>query len=211
MKNKSSKKIAVISGGTGYLGSAIAHQLVENGFEVVLISKTKGVDITNPKAVEKLAEKVKNKFGTITALIHASSAPLIRQPVLTGSLKDFESQFSVNVLGAFNLFKSFCPLIIPGGAIVGITSQAIEKNDYFPSGSYLPSKFALKGLLKVLSHELKDRSIRVYEIAPAFMPGGLNQDLPEVVKKFIQAKSRPEEITTPEEVAKLITKLINAF
>lgn len=219
------KKIAVISGGAGYLGSAIAQKLADNGLIVVAITKTAKAaadliknesvhyiasDITDTESLEKVAEEVKNRFGQVSAVIHAASAPLVRKPILAQSREDFESQLSVNVSGAFNLFKFFCPIALPGSAIIGITSQAIGGNAaHSPSGSYIPAKYALRGLLRILLKELREQSIRVYAVAPAFMPGGLNRDIPKAAVEFIRKKNPPEEITGPEEVAELIYELIN--
>jgi len=206
------------------LGSAISRKLADNGFTVVAITKTNkadvienesiryiAADVTDAESVEKIAEEIKNRFGKVFAVIHAASTPLVRKPLLSESLKDFESQLSVNVAGAFNLFKFFCPIILSRGAIIGITSQAINgEAAQSPSGSYIPAKYALRGLLRVLSKELKDhKSIRVYGVAPAFMPGGLNRDIPKAALEFIKTKSLPEEITSPEEVAETILDLIN--
>ncbi|MDO8743458.1 MAG: SDR family oxidoreductase [Candidatus Azambacteria bacterium] len=221
----SNKKIAVISGGAGYLGSAIARKLAGNGFTVVAITKTNKTatdiiknefinyvtaDITDTESIKKIAEEVKNRFGKVSAVIHAASAPLVREPLLSQSLKDFQSQLSVNIVGAFNLFKSFYPIILPGGTIIGITSKAADTGAaHSPSGSYIPAKYALRGLLRVLSSELKEQSILVCGVAPAFMPGGLNRDIPKAVVEFIKKKSSPEEITSPEEVAEVIFDIIN--
>ncbi len=203
---KETEKIAVISGGAGYLGSAIARKLSDRGFVVVIIS----IDITNTAEVEKIAKEIKNQFGKISTIIHAASAPLVRKPILAESREEFESQLSVNVIGAFNLFKFFCPMVVSGGAVIGITSQAINGGaTHSPRGSYIPAKCALRGLLRVLSQELREQSIRVYGVAPAFMPGGLNRDIPKAAIEFIKKKSSPEEITSPKEVVDTILDIIN--
>lgn len=219
-------KVAVISGGTGYLGSSITQALINSNFIVVVINRNKkenttdfinnqsvqwfGADITNYQAVEQIAKKVKDQFGVVSTIIHAASAPLIRRPMLEQSLDDFEWQFKINVIGAFNLFKYFCPIIIPGGTVIGITSKSIDAGiTSLPSGSYIPAKYALRGLLRVLSNELKDQAVGVYGVAPAFMPGGLNRDLPDPIKELLKKKSKPQDITTPEEVAETVLRLIN--
>ena len=209
MKTKLSKKVVVISGGSGYLGSFITHLLKERDFVVLVLDK-KTVDITDAKAIRLAAKKIKAKYGAIEAVIHAASAKLIRQPVLSQSEKDFKSQFSVNVLGAFNLFKYFCPIISKGGAIIGITSKSIDADKNSPSGSYIPAKYALRGLLNILREELSQQSVRVYEVAPAFMPGGLNGDIPKKILEFIQKKSKSEAMTTPEEISKKILEMIDS-
>lgn len=217
------REVAIISGGAGYLGSAISQKLSDSGFVVIAISKdetTTGkeneyirritADITDENSMEKIAKEIEKQFGKISTIIHSASAPLIRKPVLSESVENFELQFKVNVTGAFNLFKFFIPLLSSNGSVIGITTKSIVNDaPHSPSGSYIPAKLALNGLLRVISCELKEKSIRVYGVAPAFMPGGLNNDIPQTVAEFIKKKSLPEEITNPENVADIILELIN--
>jgi len=215
------KEVVVISGGVGFLGSFVVKQLIGRGFLVVIIDKNGDSttleskeavfiksDITDIQAVEKASKEIKDRFGSVSAVIHAASAPIIRQTLLEESLSEFESQFLVNVKGAFNLFKYFCPIISAGGAIIGITSKYIEPDAIsLPVGSYVPAKMALRGLLRTLSKQIE--GIRVYAVSPAFMPGGLSADLPEKIMEFIKKKSEPSQITNTKEVSDVILKLID--
>lgn len=206
MKQKSSEKVVVISGGSGYLGNSIAKLFKKSGFTVLNVD----IDITKRGEVKEFSDRVINRYGQIYCIIHAASAPLVRKFILSGTENDFRSQFSVNVTGAFYLFQNLSSVLIPGGAIIGITTKAIEPGTpYSASGSYVPAKYALRGLLRVLSNELKDRSIRVYALSPAFMPGGLNQELSKGIKEFIIRKSAPGDITNPTEVAEFLLELVS--
>lgn len=223
MSDYYNKKIVVVAGGSGYLGSHIVSTLIKADFFVVIIATRNNnnfvnnssvyfldVDISDSEAVAKGAQEIFDKFGKIFAIIQAASAPLIRESILVGSVDAFRSQFKVNVVGAFNLFKYFCPNMIENGMIVGITSQAIESEALITSsGSYIPAKYALRGLLRVLATELQKQSISVCAVAPAFMPGGLNGDISEPVMEFIKKKSQPENITSPEYVAQVVVDLLN--
>lgn len=218
------QRVVVVAGGLGYLGGCIVNRLAKEGITVAVISrKTMNssnnstenkiyffeADLTDSEAMFNIAAKIKNTFGSIFGVIQAASAPLSRQGLLGDGNFDFDQQFSVNVLGSFNLFKSLQPLISKNGSIIAITSKAIESGVNFGStGFYVPAKQALRSLLRVLSKELLGRLVRVYAVAPAFMPGGLNADLPFKVTEFIQAKSREEDITSPELVAQVVVKLI---
>jgi len=199
--------VAVISGGTGYLGKEISILLTQNHFKVFSIGR-KDVNITDEQSVEKFAEKIKNECGEVDVLIHAAGAPLIRKSILSVASNDFNNQLDVTVLGAFNLIKYFRPLLSPNSSIIGITSEVVDGNSYTPSGPYLPAKYALKGLLKALYNELKGQ-VRVYAVSPAFMPGGLNSDMPEKVLNLLVQKTSPENITNPKEVAQNVLELIN--
>jgi len=223
--SKQNKQVVVVAGGFGYLGSFIVDQLIANDFKVVVICRQDNqtsaltdkdgvyffaADITDYEAILKVATEVKNIFGSVFAVIQATGATCSGLSIFSGSALDFSKQFAVNVSGSFNLFKAFKPIISDNGAIIGITSKAIEAGaNYMVAGAYLLAKQALRNLLKALARELQTQSIRVYAVAPAFMPGGLNSNLPPKVMEFIQVKSKPEDITKPEAVAQVVIKLIN--
>jgi len=215
------KKVVVLSGGTGYLGNAISTKLAQNDFIVVAIGMelpdtganknvnvlTRIADVSDPDAVKEIAREVQEKFGVIFAAIHAASAPLSRRPVLSLSDEEFKLQFLVNVFGAFNFFKSFCAILKEEGAAIGITSSVIFPGDKFPkSGSYTAAKYGLQGLLNSLSAE---ELFRIYSVAPSFMPGGLNDDLPAAFRDIIVNKSGLEHITNAEAVSNAILSLVN--
>jgi len=213
------KKIAVISGGSGFLGKAVARECTAHGFTVIALEKKlnnssripnvryKRADITKEKEVQRVTEEIKKEYGEIFTIIHTASAPISRTPILSLLFPDFKNQFSVNVFGAFYLFKYFSEILNVNGSVIGITSSALfSKTAHSKNGSYVSAKFGLHGLLKSLSNEAP---FRVYSIDPAFMPGGLNKDIPEPVRDLIIKKSPPEEITSPEEVADAILVLIN--
>jgi NAD(P)-dependent dehydrogenase (short-subunit alcohol dehydrogenase family) len=210
--------IAVISGGTGYLGRHLSNLLIQNGFVVFSLGKKNinpshthavKLDITDEKAVERFVLAIKEKYGHIDVIVHAVAVPLIRKPILSITQDEFKSQLEVTVTGAFNLFKHFKPIINQNGSIIGVTSGVINHDSqYNPTGSYMTAKYALKGMLRGLYNELKG-GIRVYAVSPTFMPGGLNSDIPKKALNFIKQKSKPGEITNPDDVALNILSLIN--
>lgn len=215
-------KNVVISGGSGYLGSAIVKELINSGFTVISLDRTKiptrqrnsavryiQTDITSARSVKKACNLISKKFGTVSTLIYSASAPLVRKGILDESVSDFKSQFDVNVMGAWNLFRACNVLLDTDSVIIGITSQAIEPSRPISSvGSYIPAKYALRGLLRVLSGELRQKRTRVLAIAPGFMPGGLNSDMPLQVMELLKNKMSKEDMVYPEEVASLVVGAI---
>lgn len=201
---KKNKKTVVVAGGSGYVGQYITEALIKSGYFVVNLS----ADITRSKEVAGAAKKIRSECKSVAAVIHCAAVPLVRKPILLQKDEDFKAQFNVQVIGAFHLFKYFAPLLSDNGAFLAITSQASDPGASYAgsTGSYVPAKYALRSFLKVLAHELKDT--RVYAIAPAFMPGGLNNDISPLVKKFILEKSKPGHIADPREVAKAILDMI---
>ncbi len=215
----SKRKTIIISGGGGYLGNALVRTFTKNGFNIIVLEREiKGLsgtenlhfklaDVSNFYDVKKAADEVKKEFGGIFAIIHAASAPLVRQPALSVSEKDFEKQFAVNVLGGFYLFKYFSEMLSPDGAIIGITTSAIfHGTAHAKSGSYVAAKSGLWGLLRSISFET---SFRVYSVAPAFMPDGLNKDLPLAIREFIVKKIGTKNVTDAGEVSLTALSLVN--
>ncbi len=217
-------KVVVITGGTGYVGSVIARTLYEAGYVPVVLTRSlvtqmhPGVrqsiryvtaDITDMQSLRDAAQQVELEYGKVYALIHAAAAPLVRKPFLALTTDEAAAQFAPQTTGAFQFFKLFVPLLRDSGQVIGLTTVALEPGaTYAPSGTYVAAKAALRGMLRTLTHELAERSITVTALAPAFMPGGLNGDMPEAVIEFLTKKSAPEDVTTPQEVAKTVLAVL---
>src|SRR3989344_5245971 len=182
-------QVAVISGARGYLGSAIMREFEAHDWNVVSLSPRSKLscDCTDAKQVAAAFSRIKSKYKVVDACIHAAAAPIDRKAIFQLTAKEFKHQIDVSTFGAFNLFKYVAPLLRPGGVLIGITSSTLLPGRVQPSGSYVPAKYALQGLLRVLSQELPEQ--RVYAVAPDFLPGGLNRDIPESVRTFIGKKT----------------------
>jgi len=218
------EKNIIISGGSGYLGSAIVEKCLNEGNSVVSLSRGTGkafrqqsklfrhisCDIGDEQSVKAVVKKIVSEFSEIHAVVHCASAPVKREQVLSESAEDFILQFSVNVFGGFYLFKHVAPFLLNGSVVIGITTKAVHyPGERMKSGSYMPAKSALSELLRTMRGELHQSGVRVCEVAPGFMPGGLNRDIPKPVMDFILRKSEPAEVTSPKEVANVITNIIS--
>jgi NAD(P)-dependent dehydrogenase (short-subunit alcohol dehydrogenase family) len=205
------KPLAVISGGTGYIGAAVTQELTASGWEVAVLSRRANpglyeCDVTDEQAVRETIAAIVQKFGKIDACIHAATVPLKRVGLLSVSPTEFELDIHTAARGALLLAKECMPHMEHGATFIGITSQAIEPGLVQPLGTYLPAKYALRGMLRVLASETREAGICVYAVAPSFLPGGLNSDLPEKVQNFIALKSGTNA-DSPKELGELIRKL----
>ncbi len=206
--------LAIITGGTGYLGSAIVDELRKSGWRVMSLARSVAkeetdayeCDITKADDVGRTIGKIIEQYGEIAACIHAASPALERKPILSLTADSFDESIQTAVNGAFLLAKAAMPHMREGAAFIGITSQAIEPGTSAPMGAYVPAKYALQGFLRVLAHE--SSHIRVYAVAPGFMPGGLNRDVPEKVVAFLGSK-KDSGFCTPEDVASVVARLCN--
>jgi NAD(P)-dependent dehydrogenase (short-subunit alcohol dehydrogenase family) len=154
----------------------------------------------------RCVEEITAAQGPISACIHAAAPKLARKPMLSLTSEEFQSPLSVALVGAFTLAKAALPHMTDGSVFIGITTAALEHNSRPEKmGSYVPSKNALRGLLRVLTEEMRSpRKIRVNAVAPNFLAGGLNSDLPQGILDFLGKKIGAE---TPQDVAEIVVRL----
>ena len=187
------KPVAVITGGSGYLGGAICEALVRRGWNAASLSRRASTasgtdsyicDITKRTDVDAAISRIAGKYRRIDACIHAAAAPIERKPLSQASPAALEAGMRTALDGASSLAHAALPHMRKGSVFIGITTEAIDSPA--PSASldgYISAKRALRGFLGALSHEAKD--IRVYAAAPGFLPGGLNSDLPKAMREML--------------------------
>jgi len=226
------KKHAVISGGMGGVGQAVAKNLSAAGYSVSLLYNASSLsdvsiflkslsgtghagyacDLTNETLVRDLIQSIHQTVGHIDLLIHAATEPINRKSADQMNTKEFREQFEVSLFGGFSLISSTIPIMREqnAGHIIGILSSFID--DGFQTSrmhGYVASKFALRGLLRSLAHELRGTSIRVNAVAPDLLQTNLSHDLPSRYFEWM-AKSDPRgRITTPDDVAQSIQYLLS--
>lgn len=205
------KEIVWVTGGTKGIGLETTKKLVENGFQVVISSRTipenRLKDVTYLKCdVSKIDQiaytyaEIKSKFGSIDILINNAGKYLV------GSTKDiceddYDSVFDTNVKGALFTIKSVLPdmLLRKKGAIININSIASEKT--FPNaGLYSASKSALQSISNSLREEVRSKGIDIIDI----LPGATITDAwdLESIDKF------GDQMMKAEDVASAILELI---
>jgi NAD(P)-dependent dehydrogenase (short-subunit alcohol dehydrogenase family) len=174
-------KIALISGGTSGIGAATARLFQSEGATVIVTgSSQKSVDAAKAElpgieaivsnaagvaATKALVDQVTTKHGRIDVLfVNAGIAKFA--PIAQVDEAVFDSQFDVNVKGAFFLMKHALPAIPDGGAIILTASVAGASGGLGGSTVYGATKAALRSLGRTFAKELTPRGIRVNTISP---------------------------------------------
>lgn len=165
-------KKALVTGGLGTLGTAMAHSLKAVGASVTILDRPDGkprdgfgflgVDLNDLAN----AEETVSKAGPFDILIN-NAALIINKPHDEFSLMEYEDQIRVNSSAAFALSR-VCAVAMKEkgwGKIINLTSITLngQWDGYVP---YVASKGAMLGLTKGLARELGPFGINVNAIAP---------------------------------------------
>ncbi len=211
-------KRALITGGSGDIGSAIAKQLAEDGFHVIVhanhnLAKAESIvadltaqnlsaeavqfDITQADAVETALNALL-ELGPIQVIVN--NAGIHDDAVMAGmTAEQWQSVIDVSLNGFFNVTQ---PLLMPmirtrWGRIINIASIAGVAGNRGQT-NYAAAKAGLIGASKSLALELASRKITVNVIAPGIIEGDMTQDVfpPDVIKKAVpmQRAGQPDDI-----------------
>jgi NAD(P)-dependent dehydrogenase (short-subunit alcohol dehydrogenase family) len=224
------KKIVVVSGGFGYVGLEIIKQLSSNNFSLAILynntpqekvdtymrslsgdgHKAYQCNLSDRFAVDSVFSKIENEQGKIFVCIHAAGRKPERKKLYLTTNEELENHLKDNVVSSFN-FLTCSAKILQGhkeGVIIGITTAGVIVPEATKSlGTYIPAKFAVQGMLTMLKDELSPFGVKVYSIAPGFMSGGMNSDIPQAFVQMIQAKSNSKEIMNATKLAQVVASL----
>lgn len=224
------QKIAVISGGTGYVGFEVARKLSDDGMLIAVLyhqkseEEVKGMmktlkgaghnaymcNLEDSDNVKQTLELIEKEMGNIYACVHTAGKKPKRKQLSLSTLEDLKEQLDGNVITSFN-FLSACSEKLKEhkeGVMIGITTIGVVLPEATKSlGAYIPAKYAIQGMLTMFREELVPYSVRVYSVAPGFMEEGMNGDIPKAFVEMIKEKSPTKQITSVEDVANVISKL----
>jgi NAD(P)-dependent dehydrogenase (short-subunit alcohol dehydrogenase family) len=184
-----SGRVAVITGGGGELGLALAQGFVAAGARVALLDIKPALaharrwararedqalalrcDITREAEVRRAFAAAARRWRRLDILVNNAGIEGPTAPARRMSLREWEETLAVNLTGAFLCAREAARRMKRGGAIVQIGSVA-GRIAYPLRLPYAVSKCALEGLTRTLAAELGPRNIRVNLVAPGPIAG----------------------------------------
>jgi len=157
----------IITGGSSGIGEALKNHYEKLGHIVFDISKNGNdyvCDVSDREALSKIIDEIMTKVEHIDILINCAGFGVSGAIELV-PIKNVQSIFDVNVIGAVNMLQLVLPHMKKGGKIINISSVlALFPTPY--RGYYCASKSALSSLSDALYMELKASGIQVTALCP---------------------------------------------
>jgi 3-oxoacyl-[acyl-carrier protein] reductase len=157
-------RTAVVTGGSGGIGSQVVSQLRDANWNVVSLSRREGCDVSDEAQVRKAF----GSLGSLDALVHCA-AVLIKRPFADMTADEWGVQIHSSLRGAFLCSReAFRLMAESGGSIVFVSSlSGVAGAEKFPGmAAYVAAKSGLAGLTEALAVEGRPLQIRVNAISP---------------------------------------------
>lgn len=237
-RTTSDQDIAVVSGATGGMGSAIAARLAADGATVIMLGRDAGrlaaareriggdrletlvLDIGDSASVDAGIAEILERHGRIDVLVHAAGDGPVA-PVTEATDAQWQSTVNGKVLGAVRLVRAVAPGMAErgGGRIVlvnGIFRK--EPNPLFVINSVVNA--GVGAFAKAVSRDLAPKGIRVNTVDPGATDtplwGRILDDLAarfgstaEQVGKDVAAANPSGRLNRPEEIADAVAFLVS--
>ncbi|MFA6051856.1 MAG: SDR family oxidoreductase [Methylobacter sp.] len=217
------RRVALVIGGSGGIGSAICRTLAADGFDVAVhyfsnetaaravaedIQATGhralcvAADIDSASAVVGMVEQVVRHFGTITVLVNCATAKIAAVGFSDLILADFDEHVGKTIRGLFHLTRSVVPVmeVARYGKIILIGTQYVDD----PSPNLLPyitAKAALVGFGRALALELAPKGVQVNIVSPGMTETDQIADVPERIRLLTAAQTPLRRLARPDDVA----------
>jgi len=211
--------VALVTGARKGVGRYLAGHLAAGGYRVVGCSRAPAeesipgcehvlTDVTQEDQVVALLKHVREKYGTLNALINNAGIASMNSALLTpGDTAD--RIVRTNLVGSFLVARESAKVMMSAGSgrIVNFTTVAVPLQLEGES-VYAASKAAIESLTRILARELGPSRITVNAIGPGPIETDLTRAVPRPKLDAVAARLATRRGTTLEDVSNVVDFLL---
>ena len=221
---KLDNKIALVTGGTGGIGTAICQRLADDGAQIVTTSlnQEKAVmwkdnqnfdstiiacDVSNYDDCQSMKEKIEKDLGVVDIVVN--NAGITRDGSFRKMDADKWSQvITTNLNRVFNVSHQFVNGMTEKGygRIVNISSINGQKGQ-FGQTNYSAAKAGIHGFTMALAQEVARKGVTVNTVSPGYIATEMVMAVAEEIRNQIIAQIPIGRLGEPEEIAALVAFL----
>jgi 3-oxoacyl-[acyl-carrier protein] reductase len=224
---ESTPRVAIVTGGSGGIGRAVAERLAADGMSVLVhyagnavraketvdaIVATGGTasaaqaDVADENEVAALFDEAERRYGGVDVVVHTAGIMLL-SPLAELDLDDLDRMHRTNIRGTFVVDQQAARRVRSGGAVINF-STSVTKIALPTYTAYAASKGAVDAMTLILARELRGRDITVNAVAPG----------PTATPLFLEGKEQSvidhmagmaplERLGTPVDIAEAVAFL----
>lgn len=219
-----SRRIAVVTGGTGGLGTAICASLARAGRTVVatdlpgrhqaqarFLAACDGLDVhiinadvADFDACAQLFDEVGERFGGVDVLVNA--AGITRDQTLRKmSREQWDAVLSVNLDSVFNTCRHAVDGMLQRGfgRIVNISSVNGQIGQ-FGQTNYSAAKAGLHGFTMALAREVAAKGVTVNSVSPGYIDTDMTRAIRDDIRAQITASIPVGRMGEPDDIARVV-------
>lgn len=225
--DSNNKRIALVTGATGGLGTAMCKKLFDDGYHVVANYRNKEKadewsqklesegykielfegDVCSFESMTNMIQQIESKIGGVDILVN--NAGITRDGRFSKmSLDDWKAVIDTNLNSVFNCTRNVIEGMVARnfGRIINISSVNAQRGQ-FGQTNYSAAKAGMHGFTKTLAMEVAKYGITVNTISPGYIATDMVMAVPEKVRDAIVAQIPVGRLGGTNEVAHLVSFL----
>ena len=220
---KTTERVAWITGASRGIGRAITLRLSEAGFTVVASARSGNadevvhkinagggkavalsLDVTDAVSIPNIAKEVVGQFGRIDVLVN--NAGIVRDQLLMRmKAEDWDAVLATNLTSVYGCCQSVLRTMMKqrSGRIINISSVVGQSGNPGQT-NYSASKAGLIGFSKSLAREVASRGITVNVVAPGMIDTDMTAGIEGRAREILLDRIPMARLGLPDEVASVV-------
>ena len=183
---------ALVTGGTGRVGSAIARRLEAAGHAVVAAGTSDG-DLSRPAEARALVERAAGDLGGLDLLVQAAAAGFAPKPVEDVTEADWDAAFGVTAKGSFFLAQAAAPHLREAHGVLVLIEDVAAYQPWPSFAAHCAAKAAQAMLTRALARALAPE-IRVCGVAPGPVAVEPGQEERRAAETLLRRVGSPDDV-----------------
>jgi len=224
------KRVALITGGIGGIGTAICQRLTQDGYQVVanchpseaqaatdwraartaegMDVETIAADVASFEDSARMVREINDKFGPVSVLVNC--AGITRDKTFRKmDPAAWEAVINVNLNSVFNVTRAVWEGMLDQGwgRVVNISSVNGQRGQ-FGQANYSAAKAGMHGFTMALAQEGAAKGVTVNTVSPGYVETAMTLAMRDDVRNAIISGIPMRRMGTPAEIAAAIAFLV---
>ena len=227
MTENTTNRVALVTGGSGGIGRAVAERLAKDGIAVAVHyagnrvkadetvaaiiaaggqAQAVGGDVADENEMAAAFDAVEQEFGGVDVVVNTAGIMLLG-PLAEFDLDALDRMHRTNIRGTFVVAQQSARHVRTGGAIINF-STTVTKLAIPGYAAYAASKGAVDALTLILAKEMRGRDVTVNAVAPGPTATPLYFQGKDEATIQAAAKASPlERLGVPDDIAEVVAFL----